>query len=150
MANVWPATQSQLYGELNKLANQGLIEVCGGGGRGRKEYRATDAGRTELVRWIKSPEEDPANRNAFMLRVFLLSELPPEEARQHLLAIAESSDTEIRRLEGLRDSIRWADDDPSFFARSVLEYGLGKNDLDGRWAKSVIAGLDARAKNLSG
>ncbi|MDT0478147.1 PadR family transcriptional regulator, partial [Streptomyces sp. DSM 41014] len=25
MANVWPATQSQLYGELNKLAAAGLI-----------------------------------------------------------------------------------------------------------------------------
>ena len=25
MANVWPATQSQLYGELNKLADAGLI-----------------------------------------------------------------------------------------------------------------------------
>lgn len=27
MANVWPATQSQLYGELNKLADARLIEV---------------------------------------------------------------------------------------------------------------------------
>ena len=27
MANVWPATQSQLYGELNKLAGAGLIEA---------------------------------------------------------------------------------------------------------------------------
>ena len=27
MANVWPATQSQLYGELNKLADAGLIQV---------------------------------------------------------------------------------------------------------------------------
>ena len=27
MANVWPATQSQLYGELDRLAEAGLIEV---------------------------------------------------------------------------------------------------------------------------
>ena len=39
MANVWPATQSQLYGELNKLADAGLIEVSDIGPRGRKEYR---------------------------------------------------------------------------------------------------------------
>jgi DNA-binding PadR family transcriptional regulator len=37
MANVWPATQSQLYGELNKLAEAGLIEVSDIGPRGRKE-----------------------------------------------------------------------------------------------------------------
>ena len=43
MANVWPATQSQLYGELNKLADAGLIEVSDVGPRGRKEYRITEA-----------------------------------------------------------------------------------------------------------
>ena len=31
MGNVWPATQSQLYGELNKLADDGLIEVATSG-----------------------------------------------------------------------------------------------------------------------
>ena len=48
MANVWPATQSQLYGELNKLADAELIEVSAIGPRGRKEYRITEAGRAEL------------------------------------------------------------------------------------------------------
>ena len=49
MANVWPATQSQLYGELNKLAADGLIEVSEVGPRGRKVYRVTDAGHAELI-----------------------------------------------------------------------------------------------------
>ena len=44
MANVWPATQSQLYGELNKLSDTGLIEVSAIGPRGRKEYRVTAGG----------------------------------------------------------------------------------------------------------
>ena len=44
MANVWPATQSQLYGELNKLADGGLIEVTDIGPRGRKEYRISRPG----------------------------------------------------------------------------------------------------------
>src|SRR5689334_24255740 len=62
MANVWPATQSQLYGELNKLADAGLIEVSDIGPRGRKEYRITDAGRMELHRWITDTEDDPPVR----------------------------------------------------------------------------------------
>ena len=52
VGNVWSATQSQLYGELNKLADAALIEVSDTGPRGRKEYRITVAGRAELVRWI--------------------------------------------------------------------------------------------------
>ena len=49
MANVWPATQSQLYGELNKLADAGLIVVSDIGPRGRKEYRITEAGRHAVI-----------------------------------------------------------------------------------------------------
>lgn len=44
MDMVWPATQSQLYGELNKMAAEGLIKVANLGPRGRKEYAITDAG----------------------------------------------------------------------------------------------------------
>ena len=64
MANVWPATQSQLYGELNKLADSGLIEVADIGPRGRKEYRITRAGRAELQRWMMNPQNDPPFRDA--------------------------------------------------------------------------------------
>ena len=77
MANVWPATQSQLYGELNKLADDGLIRVVDIGPRGRKEYEITDDGRAELHRWMTSPQEGPAFRSAKLLRVFLLDELAP-------------------------------------------------------------------------
>ena len=60
MANVWPATQSQLYGELNKLADAGLIEVTDIGPRGRKEYRIT-AGRARRTAALgDEPRERPA------------------------------------------------------------------------------------------
>src|ERR1700755_3238533 len=91
MANVWPATQSQLYGELNKLADAGLIEVSDIGPRGRKEYRITEAGRAELRRWVTTPQDEPF-RSAGLLRVFLLGEVPPDQARDHVVAIAEGAD----------------------------------------------------------
>src|SRR3954454_9209461 len=78
MGNVWPATQSQLYGELNKLADAGHIEVSEVGPRGRKENAITDAVREELHRWMISPQEDPVFRSAQLLRVFLLDKLPVE------------------------------------------------------------------------
>ena len=73
----WPATQSQLYGELNKLADAGLIEVGDIGPRGRKEYRVTEAGRQDLLRWLTDPGADPPFRSAGLLRIFLLGEMPP-------------------------------------------------------------------------
>ena len=84
MANVWPATQSQLYGELNKLADAGLIEVSAVGPRGRKEYAVTDAGRAELLRWIIDSARRPARPRPELLRVFLLGEIPADEAREYI------------------------------------------------------------------
>src|SRR5688572_18232316 len=99
MANVWPATQSQLYGELNKLAGAGLIEVSDIGPRGRKEYRITEAGHRELQRWVANPQDDPPFRSTELLRVFLLGEVPADQARKHVVAMAEHADAEVKRLE---------------------------------------------------
>ena len=42
LGSVWPAGHPQIYGELRRLDEDGLIEVVAEGPRGRKEYRATD------------------------------------------------------------------------------------------------------------
>jgi DNA-binding PadR family transcriptional regulator len=145
MANVWPATQSQLYGELNKLADTGLIEVSDIGPRGRKEYRITEAGRAELRRWVTNPQDDPPFRSTPLLRVFLLGEIPPEDARKHMVAMAEHADAEVRRLEELRDSIDWDEDEGLFYGRAALEYGLRVNAMAAEWARWVIATVEKGA-----
>ena len=146
MANVWPATQSQLYGELNKLADAGLIEVSDIGPRGRKEYRVTDAGHEELRRWVTNPQNDPPFRSAGLLRVFLLGEVPPEQARHQVLAMAEDADAEVERLEELRDSIEWDGDDGLFYGRAALEYGLRMNAMQAEWANWLVREMDARER----
>ncbi|MGV0744155.1 PadR family transcriptional regulator [Mycolicibacterium sp. XJ870] len=142
MANVWPATQSQLYGELNKLANAGLIEVSDIGPRGRKEYRVTEAGRAELLRWIANPQDDPPERSAELLRVFLLTELPLDEARAHLLALADYSDAEIERLTKLEASITWTDSPTDFYGHAALDYGLRLNAMQAQWARELAEDID--------
>jgi DNA-binding PadR family transcriptional regulator len=144
MANVWPATQSQLYGELNKLADAGLIEVADIGPRGRKEYRITAAGRAELQRWVTNPADDPPFRDASLLRVFLLGEIDPDQARRHMVAMAEHADSEVKRLEALKDSVDWTDGDSLFFSRAALEYGLRLGSMEADWARWVIGELDRR------
>ena len=146
MANVWPATQSQLYGELNRLAGAGLIEVTDIGPRGRKEYRITPAGRAELQRWVMNPEDDPPLRDASLLRVFLLGEIEPDQARRHMVAVAEHADSEVKRLQALSDSIDWTDGDSLFFGRAALEYGLRLGAMEGDWARWVIGELNKRRK----
>jgi DNA-binding PadR family transcriptional regulator len=145
MANVWPATQSQLYGELNKLADAGQIEVSSVGPRGRKEYRITESGRDELRRWVAAPHDDPPFRSASLLRVFLLGEIPAQQAREHMAAVADQADAEIARLEQLRDSVDWNAGDSLFYGRAALEWGLRRYAMEADWARWVIAGIDERS-----
>ena len=144
MANVWPATQSQLYGELNKLADGGLIEVSDIGPRRRKEYRITEAGRAELRRWVTNPQDDPPFRSPGLLRIFLLGEVSPEQARDHTVAMAQYADAEVKRLEELRDSIDWADGDGPFYGHAALEYGLRMNAMEADWARWLVSAIDER------
>ena len=147
MANVWPATQSQLYGELNKLADSGLIEVSDIGPRGRKEYRVTEAGRADLLRWMTNAQDDPPYRSAELLRVFLLGEMPPGQARAHIQAVADQADAEHKRYEQLRDSVDWDDSDGDFYGRAALEYGLRAQAMEADWARWLITEIDRRASS---
>jgi DNA-binding PadR family transcriptional regulator len=146
MANVWPATQSQLYGELNKLADAGLIEVSDIGARGRKEYRITSDGHAELQRWVANPQYDPPSRSSGLLRVFLLGEVPADQARKHVVAMAEHADAEVKRLEELCDSIDWTDGDSLFFGRAALEFGLRANAMEAEWARWLLNAIDERSQ----
>jgi DNA-binding PadR family transcriptional regulator len=145
MANVWPATQSQLYGELNKLAEAGLIEVTDLGPRGRKEYRVTKAGRQDLLRWMTAADDDPPYRSAELLRVFLLGEMPPGQARAHMVAVAEHATAQLSRYQQLRDAVDWDDSNANFYGRAALEYGLRAQAMEADWAKWLIKQIDKRS-----
>jgi PadR family transcriptional regulator, regulatory protein AphA len=80
LQSTWPATQSQIYTELTKLADGGLLAVTAHGPRGRKEYTLTSNGLAELQRWLVETEPEP-HRNEMMLRVFLLGALNRDQAR---------------------------------------------------------------------
>ena len=144
MHPVWPATQSQLYGELNKLASAGFTTAAAVGARGRKEYAITDAGRAELHRWMTSPDEDPPQRSAVLLRVFLLGELTPSEAREYIESLRDWVEQELRSYEEIRDSSDWSDNDSDFFARVALEHLLRAARRDADWTKWVLDELNRR------
>ena len=145
MANVWPATQSQLYGELNKLADAGLIEVGDIGPRGRKEYRVTEAGRHDLLRWLADAGADPPFRSAGLLRIFLLGEMPPEQARQYIEAFADHAEAELARYQTMRDTIPWRDSDADFYARAALEFGIRREAMETDWARWLLEEIDRRS-----
>jgi PadR family transcriptional regulator AphA len=135
LANVWPATQSQIYGELTKLADAGLIVVSEHGPRGRKEYTLADSGLAELRRWLTETQPQRTTRSDVLLRVFFLGVLTPEQARDYLGNQAAHAAELHTKLKALDDAIDWDDEDLSVYGRIALEYGQRFAAMQQEWAE---------------
>lgn len=119
----WPASRSQIYPELGRLLEAGLIRQTESGPRGRKVYATTPKGLTELRRWLRETEPARFGRNDWLLRIFLLWLLERGEAEAYLRREKELLELELEELEAIAD-----DDDPQTPAERAaalaLEHGL--------------------------
>jgi PadR family transcriptional regulator AphA len=84
LAYAWPASHSQIYPELARLVEGGLIEQTGAGARNSKTYAVTEAGLDQLRTWLLETEPDRRVRSDAGLRTFFLWLLEPDEAREQL------------------------------------------------------------------
>ena len=83
LAYAWPASHSQIYPELARMLEDGLIEQTDSGARNSKTYAVTPAGIEEIGRWLRT-EPDRRVRSDAALRTFFLWLLEPVEAVAHL------------------------------------------------------------------
>ncbi len=123
LAVVWPASRSQVYTELTRLAEDGLLAVTARGPRGRKEYVPTEAGLAELRRWLLDTTPPPI-RGEVMLRVFLLGAVTRDQARDYLAWI---------RARAVADVAMLADVHADRYGSLVLEYDKRLAELTRDW-----------------
>lgn len=124
LAHAWNAYDSQIYPELHRLEEQGLIsvEALTDGRRQRRVNELTEAGRTELQRWFE--EGGPSNRltrDEFLLRVFFFGLMHRTEQRAWLAQERERLEAELAAADDIlareaiaqpksargRDLLRW-------------------------------------------
>src|SRR6476469_837604 len=100
----WAASYGQIYPELKRLSEAGLVVGIDSptGGRRRTVYEITADGEEELKAWLRQPPATYEMREEGLLKLFFAGALPREEAveilrsmRQHRLAVA----AELRRIE---------------------------------------------------
>ncbi len=144
LANVWPASQSQVYGELGRLTKASLLCVSAEGPRGRKEYSITEAGRAELVHWLADTEPNRVRRSETLLRVFFLGNLTHAQATDYLRKEAEVTSRTHEHLREIERTVDWDADDLAIYGRLALEYGLRLMAMHRDWTEWAINQLNAR------
>ncbi len=97
----WAASYGQIYPELRRLEEQGLItgQSEPTGGRARTVYELTQAGHTALRDWLE-PEADPMFevRDEGMLKLFFSDIGTPEQRIANIRAMRESHERTLAQL----------------------------------------------------
>jgi DNA-binding PadR family transcriptional regulator len=134
----WSASYGQIYPELRRLEEQGLIEGQSEprGGRARTVYTLTQAGHAALGEWLE-PERDPPFevRDEGMLRLFFSDMGTPEQRLRNLRAMRETHQRTIDQLEALRTATDGHEIPPG--PSLTLELGLGLHQWVVDWCNAT-------------
>ena len=137
---------SQIYTELARLTEHGLLEPVTTQGEGRRTtaYRITSAGSQALREWIDGSEVGfPTLKHTVLLRLLIGHAADPGRMRVLLEGyVAELADA-LRDLREVRDSLRGADDrgGPYFYPSIVADWGLDYFAAETRHARRALARL---------
>ena len=142
VGSTWSAGHSQIYPELNRLADEGLVEAGEPGPRGRKTYAITGAGRDAVQGWLADTEPDRTVRDEAALRTYFLWLMEPAAARAHVAGELTAARDTLEALRGTAAAPRPATP-AERSQRIALEAGLRWAQARAEWAEWALARLDA-------
>jgi DNA-binding PadR family transcriptional regulator len=132
----WAASYGQIYPELKRLSEAGLVVGVDSptGGRRRTVYEITADGEEELKAWLRQPPSTYEMREEGLLKLFFANALPHEEAaeilrsmRDHRLAVAR----QLRAMEPMAAE----KEDP--FPLIVLQGGIEFTEWFAEWCERM-------------
>jgi DNA-binding PadR family transcriptional regulator len=149
----WSAGHSQVYPELARLEQSGLVShqvVDGPGPRDTKRYTITDAGRISLADWVAQPPEASTPAKSLLLLKIYSSWLADPAACARMLRGERAHHVELLQVFTRRQAEHERAqpnrlDDPSakeFSSYATLRAGMSYEQHEIDWFDWIIGVLD--------
>jgi PadR family transcriptional regulator, regulatory protein AphA len=144
----WAASYGQIYPELKRLEEQGLIEGenDSSDGRRRRVYSLTGAGEETLHRWLTSNEPLVNEmRHEGVLKFFLADALSPDERIELVRRIREEHErlaaalAEIEAMASAKSAAEGLEQ-----PRRTAEWGVALNQFNADWCARLERELEAK------
>lgn len=148
----WQAQTSQIYRELNKMEDRGLLSSriqIQTDKPNKRIYSITEAGKAEFKNWLDSemPDEMEPTRSEVLLRIFFSADRTTDEAIAALKHLVEVYQKRISGLESTGEAIN----EYKAFAHSekdmlywdfTADFGRAHSQMCVEWAKRCIRRLE--------
>ncbi|HEU5143374.1 MAG TPA: PadR family transcriptional regulator [Solirubrobacterales bacterium] len=134
----WAASYGQIYPELKRLAEGGLVEGADSprGERKRTVYAITEAGEAALREWLRQPPRTYETRDEGLLKLFFAGALPRDEATRILAAMREHRAGLAERLRSMEPKVLEKEDP---YPLMVLRAGIEFNEWFAGWCERMEA-----------
>lgn len=144
----WAASYGQIYPELKRLSEAGLIVGADSptGGRRRTVYEITADGEEELRAWLRQPPHTFEMREEGLLKLFFADALEREEAVEIVRAMRAQRLGINAQLRGIRE-LKGDIEDP--FPMIVLDLGIEFTQWFADWCERMEEEILAAPKERS-
>jgi PadR family transcriptional regulator AphA len=141
----WSASYGQIYPELRRLEEEGLVAGADDatGGRARTTYRLTPQGKRAVREWLRQPPETYELRHEGMLKVFLADSLPPSERAQRLLDMRDQNLEKLAQLREIEAGI--PDENRHGSTYLILRFGIESSEWAAAWCERAAREVGAEA-----
>jgi len=137
----WAASYGQIYPELRRLEEQGLVSGRPepSGSRARTVYELTEAGESALRQWLTAPGEPVYElRDEGMLKLFFSGVAGPSTALEQLDAIRATHERKLAVLRAIEPAARAASSGGPYL---TLQVGLGMSQWAVDWCRATAERL---------
>jgi DNA-binding PadR family transcriptional regulator len=142
----WAVSYGQIYPELRRLEEQGLVTSHPepAGGRARQVYELTPAGRQMLTEWLTSPAEPLFElRCESMLKLFFSDAVDAEARRRHIRQFQELQERKLEQLRAIdAPEEAWPDRGPYL----SLRFGIAMSEWIIDWCRQADRALAATVR----
>ncbi|MFF5184530.1 PadR family transcriptional regulator [Streptomyces sp. NPDC000345] len=156
LANFWPATPQQLYRELERLAQDGLIEarvVRQERRPNKRMFTLTEAGRADLRAFAAAPPRRPtAIRDELLIKIQASDGVDPAVSRELIEERRSWARGKLARYERVRERLLAGRTEEEYLVEAdrigpylTLMAGIAFEEENVRWCERALLLLKRRA-----
>lgn len=148
MSFFWQESFGQIYPELNKMIQEGLIDFSSteSTDKIRREiirYKITPKGEKELKKWMEVENEKDTVRSEFLLKMYLSTDKNVEEMQKHIVQFKEQSEQKLKLFNlfdtQLNDNIEMHNNHKQILC--VLNLGIRQAKLYIDWSNEILESM---------